>query len=70
MAITNHDRVTKVMELVKAGLAPFVEQELKSVYKDKAAAHALQFVGDDRLLAGKAFRDWDAAALLKLMLRA
>ena len=30
MAITNHDRVGKAMELLKAGLQPFVERELKA----------------------------------------
>jgi len=29
MAITNHERVGKAMELLKAGLAPFVEREFK-----------------------------------------
>lgn len=28
MAITNHDRVGKAMELLRQGLAPFVEREL------------------------------------------
>jgi len=30
MAITNQERVGKAMELLRAGLAPFVERELKS----------------------------------------
>ena len=30
MAITNHDRVGKAMELLRQGLAPFVERELKA----------------------------------------
>ena len=30
MAITNHERVGKALDLLKAGLAPFVERELKS----------------------------------------
>ena len=38
MAITNHDRVGKAMELLKGGLGPFVEREFKSIYKDRAAA--------------------------------
>ena len=67
MAITNHERVGKALELLRAGLAPFVEREFNSVYQDQAAAAALGFLGEDRLLAQKAIRDWDAAALLKLM---
>ena len=67
MAITNHERVGKALELLKAGLGPFIERELKSAFQEKAAGQALMFMGDDRLLAGKPLPDWDAAALLKLM---
>jgi predicted AAA+ superfamily ATPase len=67
MAITNHERVGKAMDLLKQGLAPFVERELKSSYKDKALAEATRFIGEDRLLSKKAIGEWDAAALLKLM---
>jgi len=35
MAINNHERVGKAMELVKAGVGPFVERELKSVYQKR-----------------------------------
>ena len=38
MAITNHERVGKALELLKSGLGPFVEREFKSIYKDRAAA--------------------------------
>jgi hypothetical protein len=34
MAITNHERVGKSLELLKGGLAPFVERELKARYGD------------------------------------
>jgi predicted AAA+ superfamily ATPase len=67
MAITNHERVGKAMELLKDGLGSFVERELKNAYKDKAASQALRYVGDDKLLAKKVVTDWDAAALLRLM---
>ena len=67
MAITNHERVGKALDLLKAGLGPFIERELKSAFQDNADAQAIMFVGDDRLLAGKPLLDWDAAALLKLM---
>ena len=33
MAITNQERVGKVMELLRAGLAPFVDREFKSLHK-------------------------------------
>ena len=67
MAITNHERVGKAMELLKSGLGPFVEREFKSAYKDRAAAEASRFMGEDRLNAKRQVADWDAAALLKLM---
>ena len=37
MAITNHERVGKALELLKAGLGPFVEREIKAAI----AANAL-----------------------------
>lgn len=67
MAITNHERVGKAMELLKAGLGPYVEREFKSVYKDRAAAEVARFLGDDRLNVKKSIGDCDVAALLKLM---
>ena len=67
MAITNHDRVGKALELLKAGLGPFVERELTNSYKDRAAAEATRFMGEDRLHGKKPVVEWDASALLKLM---
>ena len=67
MAITNHERVGKAMDLLKQGLGPFVEREFKDFYKDKAAAEAIRYLGEDRLLAKKVIAQWDAAGLLKLM---
>src|SRR5450631_2526086 len=67
MAITNHERVGKSMDLLKQGLGPFVEREFRDFYKDKAAAEAIRYLGEDRLLAKKAIGEWDAAGLLKLM---
>jgi len=67
MAITNHERVGKAIDLLKVGLAPFVEREFISIYKDRAAAEADRFSGDDRLNAKKPIADWDVGALLKLM---
>ena len=32
MAITNYERVTKAMDLLKDGLRPFVEKELEAHY--------------------------------------
>src|SRR6266566_2614547 len=67
MAITNHERVGKALELVKTGLAPFVEREFKSLYKDKALVEAQRFMTSERLDANRQFPAWDAAVLLRLM---
>src|SRR6266853_964276 len=67
MAITNHERVGKSMDLLKQGLGPFVEREFTSLYKEKSGAEAIRYLGEDRLLAKRAIAEWDAAGLLKLM---
>ena len=67
MAITNQERVGKAMELLRAGLAPFVEREFKSQYKDDAGESARRYLGDDRTVGKKPIAGWDVAALLKVM---
>lgn len=67
MAITNHERVGKAMDLLKEGLAPFIEREFVSVYKNKALDEAKAFVVDDRLNTAKPLKEWDVAAQLRLM---
>ena len=68
MAITNHDRVGKALELLKAGLAPFVEREVKgAIESQRLSAHRLRGYAEDPLLADKPIAQWDAAGLLKLM---
>src|ERR1039458_7709615 len=67
MAITNQERVGKAMELLRAGLAPFVEREFKNLHQAQAADAARRYLGDDRTVAKKQLVDWDVAALLKLM---
>ena len=67
MAITNHERVGKALELLKAGLGPFVEREMENAYPDEAQTKAVQIMGADRITADKSISEWDAAALLKLM---
>ncbi|NQT12276.1 MAG: AAA+ family ATPase, partial [Planctomycetes bacterium] len=67
MAITNHERVGKALDLLKSGLGPFVQREVTSIYKDRAATEIAQFIGEDRLHAKKPIEKWDAAVLLRLM---
>ena len=67
MAITNQERVGKAMELLKAGLAPFVEREIKSGESRKVGGWNVQHYINDPILTDKPVSEWDAAALLKLM---
>jgi hypothetical protein len=53
MAISNHERVGKALELLKAGLGSFAEREFTSTYQAKAQSQAALFLGEDRLLANK-----------------
>lgn len=59
MAITNRDRVGKALELLRDGLAPYVERE-------SADTDVTRYL-DDPTVARKAIGDWDVAALLRLM---
>jgi predicted AAA+ superfamily ATPase len=67
MAITNHERVGKALDLLRTGIAPFVDREMVNVHGARAAQESMRYVGDDRVTTGKSFAQWDAAALLRLM---
>lgn len=66
---TSHDRITQALDLLTAGLSPFVEREMKAVYRDTWAAAARESFRDDRGTgAGKGDTiRWDAHALLTVM---
>jgi predicted AAA+ superfamily ATPase len=68
MAITNHERVGRALELLRVGLAPYVERELKSAYKGKAQEQAEVLTDNAKDLLDKAITEWDVAGLLKLMI--
>src|SRR5271165_4557021 len=67
MAITNHERIGKAMDLLKAGLAPFIEREFKNTFQSRAQEQARAILGDDRINGAKPMTTWDASALLKVM---
>ncbi len=68
MAMTNHERVGKALDLLKSGLGPFIERELTSVYKERALTEARRLLpADDRLNSNRPIDQWDAAVLLKVM---
>lgn len=68
MAITNQERVGKAMELLRAGLASFVEREVQTAVKAGAVRmDSVQRFAEDPMLGREPIADWDVAALLKLM---
>lgn len=67
MAITNHERVGKALELLRAGLAPFIEREFRSTFGQRAQDELARILGEDRLNSRKTPAEWDVSALLKVM---
>jgi hypothetical protein len=69
MAITNQERVGKALELLKDGLAPFVERELKATHAQQWLDQARDAAGptQSRLFKDEASVQWDAWALLSVM---
>ena len=68
MAITNQERVGKALDLLKTGLAPFVDREIHAAVKAGVARmDTIRRFAEDPMLAEKPVSQWDAAGLLKLM---
>jgi predicted AAA+ superfamily ATPase len=68
MAISNYERVGKAMELLKAGLGPFVDREFQSAMaQKKVTAELLAPFMQDPKIGNKPPSEWDVAALLKMM---
>ena len=67
MAITNHERVGKAMELLRTGLGPFVEREIATAHPTDNPARETSRYLDNPSLASRPIPEWDAHALLRLM---
>src|SRR3990172_240834 len=69
MAITNFERVGKALELLKDGLAPFVERELKAQHAQRWFEEVKAALGpsQESLFRNEAEPPWDAASLLTVM---
>ena len=65
MATTNHERVGKGMELLQAGLQPFLERELADAYGEKWRDKIRKTLSDTKLQVGTAAID--VAAMLVLL---
>src|SRR5436190_291250 len=69
MAITNHERVGKALDLLKDGVAPFLERELKSEYQQRwfdevkttLSPQQFTFAGSEK------HPKWDIANVLAVM---
>lgn len=70
MAVTNHERVGRALEILKTGLRPFVERELKSVYKQAWTSQVSGIVGGTRLANPKGEPLDDVAVVLLVMEKA
>src|SRR5712691_4886362 len=67
MALTNHERVGKALELLKNGLVPFVERELTARHGNDWAFQVREMLDDTRLGDGKGDALQDVAVLLVVM---
>jgi predicted AAA+ superfamily ATPase len=68
MAITNQERVGKAMDLLRSGLAPFVEREVQAAVERRSVRmDTMRRFVDDPNLAQKPIAEWDVAGLLRLM---
>src|SRR5436309_5061412 len=69
MAITNHERVGKAMELLKQGLQPFVEREMKAQHAQRWFEEARDSVSDPQanLFGTEREPRWDVASILSVM---
>ncbi|MFH2056225.1 MAG: Swt1 family HEPN domain-containing protein, partial [bacterium] len=68
MAITNHERIGKALELLNAGMLPFVEREMKSVFKKKWLDAVRDGIRADRIgdVRGDVVK-WDTQAILAVL---
>ena len=67
MALSNHERVAKALDLLKDGLRPYVERELKAQHGDKWISEVKTILGDTRLGNNKNGGLTDVAAILVVM---
>src|SRR3989454_2622490 len=69
MALSNHERVSKALDLLKEGLRPFVEREMKAQHAQLWFEQAKASVSESQanLFGTEAEPRWDVAALLTAM---
>jgi hypothetical protein len=69
MALSNHERVGKALDLLKEGLRPFVERELKAQHAQLWFEQAKAAVSESQasLFGTETEPRWDIATLLAVM---
>src|SRR5438094_9490538 len=69
MALSNHERVGKALELLKDGLRPFIEREMKAHHAQLWFEQAKESVSGSqaKLVGTEENPRWDVAAILAVM---
>jgi predicted AAA+ superfamily ATPase len=67
MAITNQDRITKGLNLLRAGLAPYIDREFTNYFKNDWDEAVERYLPDDRNINRKAIEEWEIQPLMRLM---
>ncbi len=68
MALSNHERIGKALDVLKSGLPQFVECELKSAHGKNWWATVKQITGPGMQVGGtEATPEWDAGSVLKVL---
>ena len=65
MAATNHEQVGRALDLLKTGVLPFIEREMKVLYKDQWLERAQYSVMEAQ--RRKIPVDWDVQSLLQIV---
>ena len=68
MAVTNRDRVGRALDLLKDGLGPWVELEIRRAVDSGRASKGFERTGVDRPLVERPVGEWDVTALVSLIL--
>src|SRR5687768_11543766 len=69
MALTNNERVGKALELLNAGLKPYILRKMEAVYGSRAAEEARVTLtrNEGQRRTGAEYGQWDTHAMLVLI---
>ncbi len=69
MALSNLDRVNKGLDLLRKGLYPYIEKEMKAEYKKFWEAEAIDSFPENHHARSLEPEEWDVQALLTIMFK-